>query len=285
MSIYDRDYMRFKPRRRSWSEYYGQTPVVRFLIIANIIAFVLSVIAPSVFVDFSLSPDSVKSFMGWTFVSYAFLHGGFLHILFNMLGLYFLGTPVEKWLGSKKFLALFFLGAVGGALVWLGFSWNENSVLIGASAGVMAVLAYFCVFYPPVPLTFLIFFVLPVRLKPMTLLKVITAIEVFGLLFSLSNGGSDIAYSAHLGGLGVGIAFAELIKRGKLDFIDRICLPRPAILNSWKKRAGAQTYKFKIDVPSDFSLRVDKILEKINKEGFASLTQEERDFLKRVNNR
>ncbi len=275
--------MKFSSRRRSFFEYFGDTPAVRGLILINLSIFIFSALAPSIFVYFSLSPDSVKSFLPWTFITYAFLHGGFLHILCNMLGLYFLGTPVEKWLGSKKFLCLFFFGALCGALAWLGFSWNENSVLVGASAGVMAVLAYFCAFYPPIPLTFLIFFILPVRLKPLTLLKVVAAFEVLGLLFSLSGGKSDIAYAAHLGGLGAGVIFAELVKRGKLGFLDRMSLPKFAMFSGRRRKPSSSSYKFKIDISSDLSSRVDKILDKVDKYGFASLTDEEREFLRNVN--
>ncbi len=277
--------MRSSSRRRSFIEYFGDTPVVRILIFFNIAVFVLGMFVPKIYAYFSLSPDSLKSGKVWTLISYAFLHGGFFHIMCNMLGLYFLGTFVEKWLGAKKFVALFFFGALTGALLWLGFSWSTNSLLVGASAGVMAVLACFCVCSPPVPITFLLFFILPIRLKPLTLLKVATGFEIFGLFYSFSYGQSEIAYAAHLGGIGAGVLFAELARRGKLNFLEKFSIPTPKMFAGRHNKQKASAYKFKIDVPTDISASVDKILQKVEKFGFSSLTDEEREFLRRVNKR
>lgn len=282
MSIYERDYMRRQEPQSWWDRNFGETPAVGCLIAANVAVFFLCAVFPRLFDILALTPDGLRGGMVWGLVSYAFLHGSPLHILLNMAGLYFMGSPLERWVGWKKFLAVYFGGVILGALAWLGISWFENGALVGASAGVMAVLAAFCLMYPPMPITFLIFFIIPVSLRPRTMLKVVIAIEAVSMIYSLSSGGGgDIAYSAHLGGIAAGIAITELLRRGKLSFLDA---PSKifARFKPRKKTHSASDFKFKVDVGANYSDEIDRILDKINAQGFASLTEAEREFLRRA---
>ena len=264
----------------------ADAPAAKYLLIANVACFFLSVFFPIIYDVFSLSVDTFKSGMLWRVFTYAFLHGDILHILCNMLGIFFVGSALEKWVGARKFLFVYFAGVVVGAFAWLAFSWTSSTVLVGASAGVLAVMAAFCALYPPIPLTLLLFFVLPIRLMPMTALKLTVAFEVLGLLYSVAGGNSDIAYSAHLGGLIVGYALAKAFQQGKLSFIQNINFPRVSKFK-WAKKSkqGVNSYKFKVNITKDdrsIDERVDAILEKINNKGFASLTDAEREFLRSV---
>ena len=282
MSIYDRDYMRGYSSTSRLKYHFVDTPAVCWLITLNILMFVLSVVVPPVYNFLALSPQSVSSFKIWTLFSYGFLHGGMLHILFNLLGLFFMGRPLEKWLGTKKFLLVYLSGVVLGGLFWLCFSWGEGSVLVGASAGVMAVLSAFCMMYPPTPITFLIFFIIPVRVRPLTMLKIVAVVEFLGFISSISGGDSSIAYSAHLGGLVAGLGIIEFIKRGRFSFLDKVSADKFLRFTRKKKTSGG-VLKFKVDVSADDAREVDRILEKVNREGFASLSDEEREFLRRAN--
>ena len=282
MSIYDRDYMRSRKPESQLKQKFSEYPAVCWLICVNIAIFFLSIFLGFIYPLFSLSADSVCNGMVWTFFTYAFLHGDMLHILFNLLGLYFMGIPLERWLGWRKFLAIYFAGVFLGGLVWLGISWGSGAVLVGASAGVMAVLAAFCLLFPPTPITFLIFFIIPVSVKPITMLKIVSAIEFIGFLSSMVSGGSDIAYSAHLGGLGAGLTMVEIIKRGGLSFLDNIGRYKFVKFTD-KKKPSSTDFKFKVNISESDTDEIDRILAKVNKDGFTSLTDEEREFLRRVN--
>ena len=281
MSIYDRDYMKFSQRSQQGG-FMSETPAAKYLLIANVAIFFLSVFFPKIYDVFSLSVETFKSGMIWRLFTYAFLHGDILHILCNMLGIFFVGAALEKWIGARRFLFVYFSGVVVGAIAWLAFSWTSSAELVGASAGVLAVMATFCAMYPPIPLTLLLFFIIPIRLMPMTALKLTVAFEVFGLLYSLSGGNSDIAYSGHLGGLAIGYVLAKAFQQGKLAFIQNIKLPKISIFKNKTKR-GVNNYKYKVNISPEnenVNEKIDIILNKINREGFASLTEEEREFLR-----
>lgn len=290
MSLYEREYMRV-PREgvKRGGDFLRQNSAVKVLIIANIVCFVMGFLFDALFGRgtffqiFELSKGALMSGKVWTLITYSFLHADFFHILLNMVGLFFIGSPLEKMIGKKKFFITYFLGALIGGLIWLAFSWNMREGLVGASAAVMSVFACFCAFYPPMPLTFLIFFVIPVSMRPMTMLKIAAAFELVGLIASLSGSSSVIAYSAHLGGMGTGLLAAYIFKRGGfsgsiMDFFKR---SSPVNLGGAK---SASDYKFSVNIGgrAQTQQRVDEILDKINSGGFSSLTDEEKDFLRRA---
>ena len=298
MSIYDRDYMSESSRRGyaygngGVRAFFAQTPATKILIIANIACFILGGVfdrffgAGAFFDLFALSPDAVSSGKVWTFATYAFLHANLLHIFLNMLGLYFMGIALETWVGARRFLLVYFAGALAGGVLWLMLSYMHHEALVGASGAVIAVFAAFCAYYPPVPLTFLIFFIIPVSLKPMTMLKIAAAIEAMGFFYSLSVGHATIAYSAHLGGMAAGYFLARRKRGAAVEF------PR---MPSFKKffgggsrkepdNRGAGEYRYSVNITShaDLKAEVDRILDKINSGGFSSLTEEERETLKKA---
>lgn len=311
MSLYDRDYMRNRGgyARSDAGGVFSQLRVlgaVKVLILINAICFALEIVFDSVFGYgaffgmFELSVPALLSGKVWTLLTYSFLHADFFHIFANMLGLFFIGTPLEKMIGTRRFCAVYFLGALLGGLLWLALSWNDREGLVGASAAVMSVFACFCAVCPPYPITFLLFFVLPVSMMPMTMLKIAALIEVLGLVSSFGGAGSVVAYSAHLGGMGAGLlaarAFSGRIKLVGI-FADKMRkffkVAHTADLENGQKRAA--DYKFSVDIRGDgrgvsggkeegpsMSRRVDEILDKINERGFSSLTEEERDFLRRA---
>lgn len=289
MSIYDRDYMNRRPRRGFGGLGLRITSPVSALILFNVAVFFAEAVfdriygAGSFFGIFGLSLSALEHGRVWTVLTYSFLHADILHILCNMVGLYYIGKYVERAAGTRKFLALYFGGALAGAALWLGMSafGQTREVLVGASASVMAVFSAFCLLYPPMPITFLLFFVLPISMKPLTMLKVAAGFEILGLLYSLAGGDAVVAYSAHLGGILAGLGFVALLRRGGLSFLDGV--PRRKIPGvSRGGRASDYVFKVNLSEPKDLSKEVDRILDKINAEGFASLTQDERETLRRA---
>lgn len=283
MSIYDRDYMRFarpKTANELVGDFFRRFPATAWLIAVNLAAFVLSVFAPAIMGVLELSPRNLAAGMFWTPITYAFLHGGLFHIMCNMLGLYFMGRAVEKWIGAARYLALYFSGVAAGGLLWTALFWNAPANLVGASAGVVAVFACFCALHPPVPITFLIFFILPISIKPITMLKVAAVFEAVGLASSLFGGGTEVAYAAHLGGLAVGALWGFSLRGASVS----ASFKNGRIAKFFERRKGgksASDYKFTVNISPDVRPELDRILDKISREGFSSLTEQEREFLRR----
>lgn len=236
---------------------------------------------------FALSSWGLRRGYLWSLVSYAFLHGGILHLLFNGLFLYFLGRELVPLLGSARFLAVSFGAALVGALAWLAANAaTPGSILVGASAIVLGLFTIFACFYPNREITFLLFFVLPVTVRPRIALWVILGIEVLGLLFSELPGGrydSGIAHSAHLGGMLVGwIYFRYLHARPGWGRAGSLSVELPAWLRRRREAPGAGVPKYKVDVSStrpDLKAEVDRVLDKINSQGFGALTEAEKRIL------
>src|SRR3954465_3231224 len=106
------------------------TKWVRTLLIANVVVFFLQMTAPQVTDAFVFVP-MLAFYRPWTIVTYMFLHGGFGHILFNMLALYLFGPPVEDRLGSRRFITLYMLSGISGALLSFVFAYRAG--VVGAS--------------------------------------------------------------------------------------------------------------------------------------------------------
>mgnify|MGYP002849766615 CR=1 FL=1 len=164
-------------------------------------------------------PEHFGSFWPWQLVTTAFLHGDFFHLLFNMFGLWMFGGVVEQTLGSKRFAILYAVCVLGASLLqlavvsypFLGDALPANAFFptVGASGGVLGVLAAFAVLYPNQPI-YLLFLPVPIPAKWFVLGY--AAIDLFGG-FGFTN--SNIAHFAHLGGMLAGFLLLQYW-RGRL---------------------------------------------------------------------
>ena len=189
----------------------GITPGIKALIWINIGAFVLSTFAPSLIVYFGLTPAAVFGrFRIWQPFTYLFLHGGFGHILFNMLALWMFGVQLERRWGTRFFLRYYFITGVGAAAstllasllpVLFGGSMYD-SITIGASGAVYGVLLAFALYYPDVPI--LLFLLFPI---PASYFVMIIGGIAFLMSINATGGGGGIAHVAHLGGLVFGYLY------------------------------------------------------------------------------
>lgn len=238
---------------------------------------------------FAFSTESLFSLLLWTPITYVFFHDGPIHLIMNLLGLYFIGRSVENLIGSVNFYYLCILGSVFGSLNWLFFN-SLGSSLIGSSAIVMACLTYFCLKKPDDEITLLLFFVLPCRLKPRWILLGVLSIEVYGFIFSELSQSTGIAHSAHLGGM-IGGSFVFLYLQSGKEFphFTFIKSPKSSKTKNFKpsikfsnKKVSKVNYKVNISNPVDLQREVDRILDKINDKGFGSLTQEEKLTLEKA---
>lgn len=230
--------------------------------------------------SFGLSRDGMAAGKIWQLLTYMFLHGSFMHILGNMLGLFFFGSELESRLGSRRFLLLYLGGGAAGGLGWLLLSATGGDVCIGASGAVLAVIGAFAALYPTRQITLLVFYVLPVTLKARTLALLIGGIS----LLLLRSGAGGIAHAAHLAGGAAGYLYGLRIAGGGLPKASR---------SSWRKlfsnlQAQARRNRFQVfpeppahDTPVDWH-DVDRILIKVHAQGMGSLSKTERDVLDRA---
>jgi membrane associated rhomboid family serine protease len=225
----------------------------------------------------------------WSIVTYGFIHYGFFHILFNLLVLYFVSRTMVNMFSSKLSLNIYILGILVGGLSFLlvynvlpqSYSTHVGS-LVGASAGVRALLIFICAYMPNREARF---FMISIKLWYIGL--VIVVLDVIGL-FSVNQGGSV----AHLGGNILGYLYATQLQKGTdigkgLErFIDRIA-------NLFKAKSSLKTVHKSKKKPyvghnknefNEFNKqkRINLILDKISKSGYESLTKEEKEFLFRA---
>ena len=181
------------------------TPGVKFLLIVNTAVFILQI-----FLDqyltwlFGLVPRLVwQEFYLWQLFTYQFLHGGLLHLLFNMLALWMFGCTLERRWGSEFFLKYYFVSVVGGGILNALLVPGQLGPSIGASAGVYGILLAFGLIYPNQIIY--IYFLFPIKMK-----HFVWIIGAIALYSSIASGESGIAHLAHLGGM----LFGYLYLRG-----------------------------------------------------------------------
>ena len=275
-----------------------QRSIVTQLILINVGFFILQnvlhILFPyASFIEKTFAFSSTHFFEGklWTLLSYSFLHSypGLLHIFANMLGLYFIGRAIEPILGSRPVLTLYLASAIAGALLYLCFHFDPNGprgVLVGASAAVSGILAFFCLIKPEERITLLLFFIIPISLKPKWLLRGYATISLALLFTEELYGNGNLAHSAHLGGLLTGLLYYQFFYRDSPNIFRSF--QEPSIeLPKWFKKQKKQTTKVRYSVnysDSNAQLKseVNRILDKINLHGFASLNEEEKSTLEKA---
>lgn len=296
------------------------TPVVRKLMWTCAILFVGQILdrrfwQSDFFLTYlALSGKGLKSFMIWQPATYAFLHAGLWHILFNLLALWMFGRYVEMEIGPRRFLTLYLYGAILGGLLWAAVNYNTQSLVVGASGAVLAVIIAFATLYPEQPITLLLFLVIPVTLKAKYLAILATIVVLYGALM----GSTGVADLAHLGGIVFGYAYIKWLGYGRAPWwirllrgmfasdsqprqeADEFHSSRPGIPynhpyrtaveterrppRAWfgwgiKKEEKQKRVKRPLSKEEFIQREVDPILDKIAKHGIQSLTPEERSIL------
>lgn len=221
---------------------------------------------------FSLHGDGIRHGWLWQLVSYQFLHGSIGHLFFNMFGLYMFGSSMEREMGSSRFLALYLLsGALGG----LGFVLIEPRVpCIGASASVFGILAAFATIYPRVMVSLLF---PPVTLPAWQFVSILAGMD---LIYMISGAGGHIAYAAHVAGALAGFIYT-MIWSGRWPSLPELLPWRPRLRMRRpppKHQTGFPDPRGSPTVDPD---EMDRILDKISRDGWGALTDAERKLLER----
>lgn len=207
----------------------------------------------------------------WQLLTYSFLHGSLLHLLFNLFTLWVFGGDVERLLGPRRFLGYYLISAVGAGLFHLIFYPDSPVPVIGASGAIYAILVAFALFFPDRVITLLLFFVLPVEIKARYLVAIFIAISLFSGISSGLHGASDgVAHLAHLGGALTGFL---LLRGGPAlhSLLFEINKRR-----QWRQMAARKKRERQEEARR---AQVDRLLDRINEVGYDALSDEEKATL------
>ncbi len=267
---------------------------VRKLIILNAAVFLLTAIVAGMirplqdFIQdwFWFEPQFSRFILKpWSVLTYAFIHAGLFHILGNMLWLYFIGILLEDLLGNKHIFRLFLLGGIFGGLFYMAvFAINPTFVsglpMVGASAGVTAVIIATAVYMPNYEIWF--FGLFPLRLWILALVRVVLDLS------GLGDGHNDGGQLAHLGGALFGLLYVWYIR-------NNIRVPAWLSTNGIFRKKQKPVRRYKVEINPSPSRRkkenfhgkpaqeeIDQILDKINQYGYSSLTAAEKETLFRA---
>ena len=197
------------------------TPAIKALLIANVVAFLVSWFSRPVLLLFGLQPaDVIGQLYLWQPITYMFLHGGISHILFNMLALWMFGVELERMWGSRFFLKYYFVTGVGAGLTTIALSLLPVSFLtpmytavtIGASGAIYGILLAYAMYFPNRPIY--LYFVFPIPAKYFVMIM-----GGISLLLSMGGPGGGVAHITHLGGLVAGYFY---LKGGRVHVIAEI---------------------------------------------------------------
>jgi membrane associated rhomboid family serine protease len=276
MGLYDRDYTQeqsdsqpgYAPQMRLG--FPSLTPVVKWLLVINVSVFLINFIFSSregtgmTFLQayFALIPTTpMLTLQLWRLITYQFLHWDFNHILFNMLGLFFLGPSLERQWGSKKFLTFYLSCGVAGGLFYVllvtaGFL--PPVPMAGASGAILGVLTACAILFPHF-VVFIVIFPVPIRVAAIILMG-IAMVTVF------SKGVNAGGEACHFAGIAVGAIYV--------------------LSDSWRTalnlRFKASRWEKHIESERRLRIEVDRILKKVHDHGIQSLTPSEKSILKKA---
>ncbi|MEE4116431.1 MAG: rhomboid family intramembrane serine protease [Marinilabiliaceae bacterium] len=272
---------------------YINSAVFLLLAVVKIITFLLQVpglsdkilgflAVPAAFDDLLRKP--------WTILTYMFLHEGFLHLLFNMLWLYWFSTIFLHYFNHKKLLNLYIMGGLAGAILYI-ISFNlfpafseviHVSIAMGASASVMAIVVATAAYVPNYQVRMFLIGTVPIKYIAIGILLLTSVFD-----FSVNTGGKI----AHLGGALMGFVYAGRLRKGTdigswvssiIDYFVTLFRPRKEMKVTYRRPVSDYDYN---KSKADNQKQLDRILEKISKGGYESLSKEEKELLFKESNK
>ena len=265
------------------------------LILINVICFVLPLFLKTLFYLFNI-PSNVMIgwfelsaewsdllFKPWTIFTYSFMHSGFFHLFWNMYLLYFASRLFLNLFSPRTFFNVYFLGVLlGGLTFMLSYSvfpafQYASPIMVGASAGVMAVLIFMATYSPDLEVRIIFF---NVKLRYLGIAFVLLDL----IQIPYGNAGGHLA---HLGGAALGYLYVKRLDQGVdiglpfENFTNRVLnlFKKQSKLKTVHKRKASSNSKKKVTTQEVDQSKIDSILDKISKSGYDSLTEKEKDFL------
>lgn len=231
------------------------------LLFANVAVFLLTLASPQVLNNLMFVPVAVFS-RPWTLVTYMFVHADIVHLLFNMLGLFFFGPRLEMYLGARPFLMLYVVSGLAGAV--LSF-FTPYAAIVGASGAVFGVLMAFALYWPRDMI--FVWGIIPIQAR--WLVVILTLLSLFG---GLGAGSDGIAHFAHLGGFAAGYLFVRWMERtSHRGQGQRTIVQSPLLevdLDRWKNIDPSTLHEVN-------RVEYERIMEKIRTSGVNQLTPDE----------
>ena len=265
---------------------YKQSWVIR-LIIMNVAVFLVQLFFSQIGVGtegtplyllminyFGIRPDLIlHKYYIWQFVTYMFLHGGLLHILFNMYFLFALGMPVEQAWGSRRFLFYYMFTGIGAGVTIFAVNALIGGVYlqvptVGASGAIYGVLVAFGMLFPEVEIFFLF---IPVPIKAKYLVIIYGAMNIVPLIWT--GGHDNISYVGQLGGIVFGFIYFFILKKRGITFKSKLI----------KAKFNREMERRETNVASHAKtgeLQLENILRKIRTSGPDSLTDDEYQYIR-----
>jgi membrane associated rhomboid family serine protease len=297
MGIYDREYYRGEPGGPSW--FGGVAPWCKTIIVINCAVFLIQQIMrtdsdPTIYAWFAASPEGIFKYgRVWQLLTATFLHVGILHILGNMWFLWLVGREMESLYSSRDFLAFYLAAAVVSTLGWTLLQMaahQTNTVMVGASGAVMAVVTLYTLYYPRREI---LFFFIPMPMWALLLIY---------LVFPLVNGQDHrVAYEAHLVGAAFGFCYKQFdlrwsrlvdgrFRRPKLRIFSPVPFDQtrsraPSSSRSSSEGAGAKSSTVSVLPEEQLDARLDEVLAKIAREGRSGLTEDDHRVLQEASRR
>jgi membrane associated rhomboid family serine protease len=239
---------------------------IKILVSINFGIFILQTISRSenlLFPLFGLVPKLVWSeFMIWQPVTYLFFHGGIWHVLINMFVLWMFGSELERLWGKEHFLKFYFTTGIGAGILTMLFGLNSIVPIVGASGAVYGVLLAYGITYPNRKIY--LYGIIPIKS-----LWFVIGVGLIAFFSSFSNA-SQISHLTHLSGMIIGY----------------LILKKPVRWNELVFKLRKKTIEYKIQKEhkvlsqqSNIEREIDSILDKINREGFDSLSEDEQERL------
>ena len=269
------------------------------LILVNVACFVLPLFVKTLLFLFNI-PSGVflgwfelssswgdLLFKPWTLVTYSFLHSGFFHLFWNMYLLFFASRLFLNLFQEKTFFNVYFLGVLIGGFTFItsyalfpAFQ-NSSPMMIGASAGVMAVLIFMSTYSPDLEVRLILF---NVKLRYLGLAFVL--LDVIQIPYGNAGG-----HLAHIGGAALGFFYVQRLNKGTdigipferfVDSILKIFKKKSSLKTVYRNTSNKKAQDSSAQKDSNFQKRIDEILDKISASGYESLTKEEKEFLFRA---
>jgi membrane associated rhomboid family serine protease len=259
-------------------------PAIRTLIIANVVVFLVANIAGGGFYDmFGLVPAHVlRDRWIWQPFSYLFVHGGVMHLLFNLFALWMFGLPVESQWGELEFIKFFFICGLGAAAASIALAPHSTLPVIGASGPVYGMLVAFAMLYPDSVVY--LYFLIPVKASHMAIL--------FGLIefFTGASGATPgVARFAHLGGMLTGYLYIRwwwVVKIKARALFRRVSEGAAAAAPRVTRRPARVEPQLSSEEKEQAEMaEIDRILDKILVSGLDSLTDEEKAIMRKYSER
>jgi len=256
------------------------TPWVKRLLVVTILVSAICEYVPGL-ANLLLFQPATAIFRPWTFVTYMLVHGGWWHLAFNMITLAFFGPRVEAQLGSRQFIVLYFLSALGGAVLSY---FTSTAAIVGASGAIFGVELAYAMIWPRDKI--LIWGVLPVEARWLVIGQ-----TVYSTYAGFGGYGSGIAHFAHLGGYLAAFLYLKWIDHksplrsyqrkldaalyGKKSGIVVGLLGDAEELAKWEAIPREGLHAMNVE-------ELDRVLAKARKDGVRSLTPDERAYLHRL---